>query len=71
MIMLIVFIISMLTAVMVYCVVALARNEWVYRTRTRWISEDVDKYRRAQSYRDMMRFSQFLNWSDKMDDWKK
>lgn len=58
---------SILTAITLWTVLMLIRNEWVYRTRMRWISEDVYKFERAVEYKTMV--WRFWDWKTDMDSW--
>jgi hypothetical protein len=54
--------------ILLWCGFMLIRNQWVYKTRMKWIDEDIERYRRAKGYDAMV--YRFWNWSGQMEDWK-
>lgn len=49
-------------------VLLFVRNNWVFKTRMKWIRENMDGYLKAVSYYQMM-FA-MLNWSREAKDWE-
>lgn len=50
-----------------WLVLAMIRNEWVYRTRVRWIDQDVYNYERAVDYNTMV--WRFWSWKTDVESW--
>lgn len=58
---------SILIGITLWTVLMLIRNEWVYRTRMRWIGEDVYRFERTVEYKTMV--WRFWIWKTDMESW--